>query len=72
MDAIKGDPDVLAKLGVGRHRAKRRWLLRSVVLLVLIAAGIGVWQWRVRANRNKGDRQGYGQPETGRHPHLSA
>ena len=33
-----GDPQVLAKLGVGKSRTFRRWLGRAIALLVLLAA----------------------------------
>ncbi len=48
-----GDPQVLAKLGVGKSRTFRRWLGRAIALLVLLAVGAGVWIWRVRSSSAK-------------------
>src|SRR5690349_20126127 len=56
MNAIKGDPEVLKRLGVGQKRGVRRFLVRAIGLALLAACAAGVWTWRVRASQDKAER----------------
>jgi HlyD family secretion protein len=49
----QGDPDVVAKLGVGRRRSTRRWLLRLFLLAAIAAAVTAIAIWRVHASKPK-------------------
>lgn len=55
MDVIKGDPEVLKRLGVGRKRRVGRWIFRAFVLMAIVAGAAGVWAWRVRTSKDKAE-----------------
>jgi HlyD family secretion protein len=54
VQAIKADPEVLAKLGVGRRSTVRRWIVRVLILAVVLSAAGGVYAWRASATKDKG------------------
>jgi HlyD family secretion protein len=53
-NAIKGDPDVIRKLGVKQKgRTLRRWLGRLIPVAILLGIAAGLVVWRTRGNTPK-------------------
>jgi len=46
-----GDPQVVARLGVGKNRALRRWLGRALALMALAAVAAAFFVWRARVSK---------------------
>jgi HlyD family secretion protein len=56
MQSRPADPDVVAKLGIGKRRGARRWLVRLLILAAVVAVAGGIFAWRARAEQGTGER----------------